>query len=302
MQIPEALKKGDTIAIATTARYVLAQEIQAAIITIETNGFKAQLSETIYAQENQFGGSDYERIAGLQHLLDNPEIKAIWFARGGYGTARIVDSLDFGQLVKSPKWLIGFSDLTVLLNHVYQQYSIVTLHAPMAMQADSNHILYNQNDISDCFKIITGNAVNYPLPSHSLSKPGNCEGTLVGGNLSVLCSVIGTESFPDTKGKILFLEDLDEYLYHIDRMVLNLKRNGFLENLSGLIVGGMNDMNDNAIKFGKSAEEILLEHTQDYNYPKYFGFSAGHCVPNHPLIIGDKVKIENNTLFLKAFN
>lgn len=300
MQIPPSLVKGDTIAIASTARFVLPEEIKSAIETIEKQGFNVQLSDTVYTQNNQFGGTDLERLNGLQKLLDNPSIKAIWFARGGYGTVRIIDQLNFGKFAEQPKWLIGFSDLTVILNHVLQNYNIASLHAPMAMQSDSSNTLYNAKDIDTVFDVIKGKLVTYDLKPNSLNTPGNCEGIVVGGNLSVLYGLVGTSSFPDTNGKILFLEDLDEYLYHIDRMVVNLKRNGVFDNLAGLIVGGMTDMNDNTIPFGSTAEEIILAHTQSYEYPKYFGFNAGHCVPNQPLIIGSAIKIENNTLFLKA--
>jgi muramoyltetrapeptide carboxypeptidase len=300
MQIPNPLKKGDTIAIATAARYIIPQEIAAAIETIKKRGFNVVLSDTLYAQKGQFGGSDQERTIGLQQLLDNPDVKAIWFARGGYGTVRIIDELNFDNFSQHPKWLIGFSDLTVLLNHVAQNCTIATLHAAMAMQADSSNVLYNTKDIDSIFDIIGGGKVSYSMPSHNLNVNGKCNGQLVGGNLSVLYSLIGTPSFPDMSEKILFLEDLDEYLYHIDRMIVNLKRNGVFNNLAGLIVGGMTDMNDNTIPFGSTAEKIISEHTQSFNFPKYFGFNAGHCVPNQPIIIGSEVKIENNTLFLKA--
>jgi muramoyltetrapeptide carboxypeptidase len=300
MQIPKSLVKGDTIAIATTARFVIDDEIAAAIKTIEKQGFKFLLSDTVYAQNNQFGGTDQQRVSGLQDLLDNPKVNATWFARGGYGTVRIIDQLNFDTFSQDPKWLIGFSDLTVLLNHVQQKIEIASLHAPMAMQADSKNALYRAQDIQSIFDIITGKQISYNLEPNVLNVPGNCNGILVGGNLSVLYSLVGTSSFPDMNGKILFLEDLDEYLYHIDRMIVNLKRNGVFDNLAGLIIGGMTDMNDNTIPFGNTAEEIILAHTQSYTYPKYFGFNAGHCVPNLPLIIGSQVKIENNTLFLKA--
>lgn len=300
MQLPPSLVKGDTIAIATTARFVIPNEIAAAIETIKKRGFNVVLSDVVYAQHNQFGGNDHERASGLQKLLDNPEVKAIWFARGGYGTARIIDQLNFHFFSKQPKWLIGFSDLTVLLNHVAQNYDVASLHGAMAMQVDTSNALFNAQDIDSIFDIITGKSIAYSMPLHNLNVTGNCEGHLVGGNLSVLFSLLGTPSFPDLNGKILFLEDLDEYLYHIDRMLINLKRNGALNHLAGLIIGGMTAMNDNTVPFGSSAENIILEHTQSFEYPKYFGFNAGHCVPNQPLIIGSQVKIENNTLFLKA--
>ena len=300
MQHPLALVKGDTIAIASTARFVLPHELESAIKTIENKGYKSVLSESVYAQYHQFGGTDQERIRGLQLLMDDPMVKAIWFARGGYGTARIIDQLNFDKFIEHPKWLIGFSDLTVLLNHVCQNYDITCLHAPMAMQCDSGNILHHAKDIDLIFDILTGKSLSYDFKPHPLNIPGNCTGNLVGGNLSVLYSLLGTASFPYTNGKILFLEDLDEYLYHIDRMVLNLKRNGVFNHLAGLIVGGMTDMNDNAVPFGSTAEQIILEHTREFKFPKYFGFDAGHGIPNQPLIIGSEGIIKNNTLFLKA--
>ena len=231
-------------------------------------------------------GSDEDRAADMQRMLDDPDINAILCARGGYGTVRIIDKLDFSEFVKHPKWLCGFSDITVLHAHINQNYGVATLHSSMPLSMKNlaeDHVQYNSILVS-----LKGELPSYNFISHELNRKGEFEGEVVGGNLSVLYSILGSDSDVNTDGKILFLEDLDEYLYHIDRMIMNLKRNGKLSNLKGLIVGGMSDMNDNTIPFGKSAVEIIREAVKEYDYPVCFNFPAGHIEDNRALILGKK--------------
>jgi muramoyltetrapeptide carboxypeptidase len=242
----------------------------------------------LFSDEHQYAGTDSQRWADLQMMLDDPSIKAILFARGGYGTVRIVDKLDLTRFSRSPKWLIGFSDITVLHSHLHQHVKTETIHAPMAINFPKSpaHVLEKLHTL------LTGGQISYEIPSHLYNRIGKVKGELVGGNLSLLYSMSGTESDLHTRGKILFLEDLDEYLYHVDRMMMNLKRTGKLKGLKGLIVGGMSDMRDNAIPYGKTAEEIILEAVKEYDYPLCFGFSAGHVEENVPLILGRKISLE----------
>jgi muramoyltetrapeptide carboxypeptidase len=289
---PEYLKAGDVVLIVSTARKVNKHEIKPAIDLLTSWGLSVQTGKNLYKSYHQFAGTDEERTADLQRALNSKTAKAILFARGGYGTVRITDGLDWKRFVKNPKWLIGFSDLTVLHSHIHRHGMVQTLHAPMAFNlpsqnASCQHVLK---------ETLFGSPLRYSLSKlppnlEKLNRKGKAKGRLVGGNLSVLYSVLGSASDIETDGKILFLEDLDEYLYHVDRMMMNLKRNGKLKNLAGLIVGGMNDMKDNEIPFGKTAEEIIREAVEEYAYPVFFGFPAGHLPSNYPLILGSEVTL-----------
>lgn len=296
MNKPENLKKGDQVAIVSTARKISLKEIEPAIALLKSWGLKAVVGKTIGASENQFAGSDDLRISDFQMMLDNPEIKAIWCARGGYGTVRIIDHLNFIAFKKHPKWIVGFSDVTVFHSHIHK-LGFETLHSPMPIDIEKQ----SQEAISCLRKALFGE--DYEIfynTQNSMSKPGIAEGQLVGGNLSMLYSLCGSPSAIDTDGKILFIEDLDEYLYHIDRMLQNLKRNGMLQNLSGLIVGGMDAMRDNTKAygfktdnpFGKTANEIIAEAVTEYDFPVCFDFPAGHHTNNRTLFFGREVKLE----------
>ena len=219
-------------------------------------------------------------------MLDNPKIKEIWCARGGYGSVRMVDLLDFSNFKNNPKWIIGYSDVTVLHSHLHQ-LGFETLHAQMPVSIETKTAACVQSIKSSLF----GNNTNITIPSEVFNVTGNAKGVLVGGNLSILYSLCGSSSSISTKGKILFIEDLDEYLYHIDRMLQNLKRNGMLDQLEGLIIGGMTQMHDNDISFGQSTEEIVLSICDDYNYPIVFNFPAGHIKDNRALILGRKAEL-----------
>ena len=286
MTEPPFLKPGSTIGIVATARKLTWEEVEPTVGLLADAGFKVRTGQRMFGAENQYSGSDEDRAADMQRMLDDPEVNAILCARGGYGTVRIIDKLNFSEFVKHPKWLCGFSDITVLHAHINQNFGIATLHSSMPLSMKDlpeDHV-----QISTLIDSLKGELPSYDFPSHPLNRNGEMEGEVLGGNLSVLYSILGSRSDIKTDGKILFLEDLDEYLYHIDRMMMNLKRNGKLAELRGLIIGGMSDMRDNTIPFGKSATEIIREAVEEYDYPVCFNFPAGHIDDNRALILGKK--------------
>lgn len=287
MICPPFLKKGDKIGIVAPARKITKDELTTALEIIESKGYIAVYNDDLFADYNQFAGNSFERASYLQMMLDDNEIKAIMFARGGYGTVKIIDLIDFSGFVNNPKWLIGYSDITVILNHIASNFGIMSLHASMPINFGSNTDI----SISYLYDIIEGKRSSVTFSYGELSRTGNADGILLGGNLSVLYSIMGSSSFPDTNKTILFIEDLDEYLYHIDRMMMGLKRAGLLKNLAGLIIGGMSDMNDNEVPYGLTAEQIIREAVDDYHFPVYFGYPAGHLNNNLPLIIGARVSV-----------
>ena len=286
---PQFLEEGDTIGLVATARKLTWEEAEPAIGMLADAGIKVRTAQRMFGAENQFAGSDEDRTADMQRMLDDPDVKAILCVRGGYGTVRILDQLDFREFQKHPKWVCGFSDITALHTHINQNFGVATIHSSMPLSMkdlDSNH-----NQFSTLIGSLKGELPGYEFKPHRLNRTGEMEGQIVGGNLSVIYSVLGSISDINTDGKILFLEDLDEYLYHIDRMMVNLKRNGKLTNLKGLVIGGMSDMNDNTIPFGKTAEEIIREAVQEFDYPVCFNFPAGHIEDNRALIFGKKAAI-----------
>lgn len=287
--MPEYLKKGDTVGILATARKIDLATLQPGIKLLESWGLKAVIGKTIGKEQNQLAGADWQRATDFQEMLDNPNIKAIWAAKGGYGTVRIVDRINFENFKKNPKWIVGFSDVTVLHSHI-NNMDIGTLHAIMAISAKSA----SPEAIESLRKALFGEKLEYKIPPHSFNKPGNAIGELVGGNLSVLYSIQGSDSAVDMNGKILFLEDLDEYLYHIDRMMINLKRNGSLKGLKGIVIGGMTSMNDNDIPWGSDALQIIQDIVKDLNIPVAYNFPAGHIKDNRALILGKTVTLEVN--------
>ncbi len=255
---------------------------------IKDFGFEAVYDDNLFDVDRQFAGDDEIRTDLFQRMLDDEEVKAIISARGGYGSVRVVDRLNFEKFSQQPKWIIGYSDITVFHNHITRNVKVQTLHATMLLNFKEN----SKEALNGLFEVLEGKSPEYIIPVHPLNKTGVSRGILCGGNLSVLYSLMGSKSFPETKGKILFLEDLDEYLYHIDRMMMGLKRAGVLESLAGLIVGGMTEMNDNEIPFGRTAKEIVSEAVSEYDYPVCFRFPAGHINDNRPLIIGAEVELE----------
>jgi muramoyltetrapeptide carboxypeptidase len=289
MQTPPELIQGDKIAIIATARKISQKEIKPAVELLTKWGFETVFGRNLFREYNQFAGTDKERSEDLQWALDDENIKAILIARGGYGTVKVIDSIDFSRFVQKPKWIIGYSDVTVLHLHIHKNFSIETLHATMPINFPENGA--EDSSLISLKKAITSDELSYVFPSFPLNREGEAEGILIGGNLSIIYSLSATESDINTDGKILFIEDLDEYLYHIDRMMMNLKRSGKLTNLAGLIVGGMSEMNDNTIPYGKTAEEIVYEAVAEYSYAVCFQFPAGHIAENNALILGRNVKI-----------
>lgn len=288
MITPTYLKRGDKIGIVATARKISKEELQPAIDILYSWGLEVVLSKNLFNTDNQYSGTDDERADDLQMMLDDSSVKAIISARGGYGTIRIIDKLDFTSFQKSPKWIIGYSDITVLHSHIHN-FGIETIHATMPI-----NFTKNEEATESLRKVLFGEIINYKIESHPLNRKGIAEGEIVGGNLSLLYALSGSDSDIDTKGKILFIEDLDEYLYHIDRMMMQLKRAGKLDNLAGLIVGGMTEMKDNLIPFGKTAEQIIIDVIKEYNYPVCFNFPAGHIDRNLAIIMGRNVKLTVN--------
>lgn len=298
MKIPPYLKKGDTVAIICTARKFMPEEAKPAIDLLESWGLKAKLGRTIGLDSCQLGGTDVERAADLQEMMDDENIKAIWCARGGYGTVRIIDLLDFAKFQQNPKWIMGFSDVTVLHSHL-NTLGIASLHSIMPYTVPRA-----PESVKETFKkALFGENLEYVIPSKSYDLKGNAKGELVGGNISILYSLLGSKSSINTKDKILFIEDLDEYLYHIDRMMYNLKRNGYFENAKGIIVGSMRDMHDNEIPFGQNEVQIITAIAKEYQIPIAFEFCAGHQKDNRTLILGSQVEFEVNDKEIKlAFN
>lgn len=284
--VPPYLKKGDTVLIIATARKISDEELNPTIAILNSWGLVAELAPNLFKSHHQFSGSDSERTEDLQWALDHKTAKAILIARGGYGTLRIIDNVEFEAFKKNPKWLIGYSDVTVLHSHL-QSIGIVSLHATMPV----NFLKHEEATLS-IKKLLFNERVEYIIPIHPLNKSGYAEAEVIGGNLSLLYALSGSPSEVDFSNKILFIEDLDEFLYHVDRMMLQMKRSRKLKNLAGLIVGGMSDMKDNSISFGKNAEEIIHDAVSEFNYPVCFNFPAGHIDENMALYLGEKGHLE----------
>jgi len=288
MITPAYLKKGDKIAIVSPARSITFEEVHPAIRFFQRHGLEVVLGSYVFNRQHQFAGSDEQRRRDFQHMLDDDSIRAIVCSRGGYGTMRILDDLDFTKFCAKPKWIVGYSDITVFHTHISRQFGIESLHAAMPVNIRD---MQQDETLQTLVNALFGKKITYSYPMTALSREGHAEGVLTGGNLSILYSLMGSVSEPDTTGKILFLEDLDEYLYHIDRMMMNLKRAGKLTKLKGLIVGGMNRMNDNAIPYGSTANEIIADAVKTYKFPVCFDFPAGHQPTNLALIMGRKVSL-----------
>lgn len=253
--------------------------------TLVTWGYKVKAGKTLGGvQQNYFSGTDAERLADLQAMMDDPKVTAILCGRGGYGVSRIIDALDFKQFKKHPKWIIGFSDITVLHAHLNTVVKTASIHAPMAGAFNDGG---SDNEwVQSLRKALKGQLTNYSCGAHALNQLGKAQGHLIGGNLSLLVHLIGTASAIKTKGKILFIEDIGEHVYQVDRMFLQLKRAGLLEGLAGLIIGGFTDMEDTTVPFGKNVQAALAEHLAEYKYPICFDFPVSHAKENYALKIG----------------
>ena len=281
------LKQGSKVAIAAPARCVTTEEMKYAIQWLEEKGFIPEYDDRLFAVHHIFAGEDNFRAAVFQEYIDNEDIDAIWIARGGYGSIRIIDKLDFTHFLRHPKWIIGFSDGTVLHGKL-SRLGVPSLHAAMLFYFANKTLEAKQS----LFDALMGKPLHYEIPSNPLNRLGKMEGEIVGGNLSVLMGMNGSNIFPETDGKILFIEEVDEYIYHIDRMMRALKRAGKLAHLKGLIVGGLTQIHDNAHPFGQTAEEVIAEVVSEYDYPVCFGFPAGHFDDNRPLFFGLKSRME----------
>lgn len=270
------LKPNSTIAIAATARHIDLASINLATKIFESWGLKVVLSKYLFEQHHAFAGTDEQRADALQELINNDEINAIVIARGGYGTVRIIDKIDFTQFIKKPKIIAGFSDVTVLHAHINQNFGIKTLHSCMPITMQGNY--FNELTIQSFKDALFGKTIHYQFAQHALNNCHPLEGELVGGNLSVLYSLLGSKSQLNLTNKILFIEDIGEYFYHIDRMMQGIDRAGMFKNLKGLLVGGMNDMNENAppFAFNQSCYQIINDVISKYNIPVFYGFPAGH--------------------------
>jgi muramoyltetrapeptide carboxypeptidase len=293
---PPYLKEGDKVAITCPAKK-LPVPLTAAIKLLGSWGLKVITGDTVRASWNQFAGTDEQRTADFQQFLDDSSVKAIFAARGGYGTIRIIDALDFSGFRADPKWIIGFSDITVLHSHIQARYGVQSIHGQMPLTIpDGSRI-----SLETLRKALFNEPFGYQYESSSKNREGEASGILTGGNLTLLQMMSGSVSEQEYEGKILFLEDVGEYLYSIDRMIISLKRAGKLARLKGLVVGGFTDLKDNDTPFGQTAEEIIMSHVDEYAYPVCFNFPAGHIADNRALIFGRKVhlKVENSLVSLK---
>ena len=276
MNTPAPLRKGDSVMLAATARKVSPAEIQPAVSLFEQWGLNVVVPQDLFEQSNQFAGTDQHRAELFQAGLDNPDIKAIIICRGGYGTVRMVDKLNFSRFAANPQWIVGFSDVTVLHSHIQRNFGIPTLHATMPIDIPSTDNYQEYPSLVTLRNHLFGLPVEHQFLSPELFRAGTASAPVVGGNLSILYSLLGSNSDIDTRGKILMIEDLDEYLYHIDRMLQALRRSGKLEGLAGLVVGQMSDMHDNAVPFGATAQEIIWDAVSAYSYPVAFNAPFGH--------------------------
>lgn len=283
--LPSYLKKGDTVLVIATARARSEQQIKPAIEILSSWGLKVETGKQVYKKHNQFAGTDKERAQDLQWALDHKTAKAILIAGGGYGTLRIIDLINFEKFRKNPKWIMGYSDTTVIQSRL-TKLKIASIHGTMAFQFTKN-----EEATLSLRNLLFGEKLEYQIPKSNLNRMGSAEAEVVGGNLSLIYALSGSVDDISTKNKILFIEDLDEQLYHIDRMILQLKRSGKLKDLKGLVVGGMSDMKDNAVPFGKTAEEIIKDAVKEYSYPVCFNFPAGHIEKNMALYFGKKARL-----------
>jgi len=293
---PPYLKKGDKIAIVCPAKK-LPKRIDYAVSLLESWGLEVISGESVYASHHQFAGTDKLRTADIQHFLDDPSVKAIICGRGGYGAIRIIDQLNFSTFVDQPKWFIGFSDVTVLLSHIIAKTATQCMHAQMPYTFDES----TPEALSSLKKALFGEQQSYEYVSTFSNQPGNAQGVLIGGNLTLLTMLQGSASEMDFDNKILFLEDVGEQEFSIDRMLRMLKRAGKLKNLSGLIIGAFNEIEEEKISFGQTADEVIFDIVKEYDYPVCFNFPTGHIENNLAMVLGAEVAltVEKNNVYFK---
>jgi muramoyltetrapeptide carboxypeptidase len=288
---PPYLQPGDIIGIVCPAGAMPVERVSECIRVLnEEWGFRTKAGSTVGRQFNYFSGTDEERLNDFQQMLDDDEVKAVLCARGGYGMTRIIDRISFKKFKKNPKWIIGFSDITVLHSHLYSDYYISSLHAPMA--AAFNEEGYNNVFVQSLRNALEGRKAKYNCDQHEFNRKGEAIGELIGGNLALLAHLIGTDSDIKTRGRILFIEDIGEYLYNIDRMMYQLKRSGKLSKLAGLVIGGFTEMKDTTQPFGQTVYEIIRDIVREYDYPVCFGFPVSHGKENYALKIGVGYKLK----------
>ena len=290
IKVPHYLKAGDTIAITCPAGYMPLEKAAACIATLQHWGYKVLVGRTLGSNsENYFSANDETRTSELQSMLDDRSVNAILFGRGGYGMSRIIDKLNFSKFKKHPKWLIGFSDITVMHTHLLANYNIASMHAPMAAAFNDGE---NHNEyITSLHDSLEGKKALYECAPHPYNVHGKAKGILIGGNLTLLAHVIGTDSDFDTEDKILFLEDIGEYIYNADRLLLQLKRSGKFKKIAGIVLGGFTDMKDTERPFGKTIDEVLKDATHTFKCPVCFHFPVSHEKENVALKIGLKYQL-----------
>lgn len=289
--IPPYLKKGDEVAIISPSFAIDEDKLQSAVPLLESWGLKVRTGTNVLRREGPFAGSDEERLADLQAVTTDTSIKAVFFSRGGYGMLKIIDRVDFPVLRKHPKWFIGFSDITVLHLWLNTIYGVVSVHGEMPLNYN------NPSKSPETFSSLHGLLFGLPVDISwrgEVIRPANAEGEIVGGNLSLIFSLIGTKGEPDTTGKILFIEDVGEYYYHIDRIMTSLKLAGKLERLAALVVGGMNKMQETSVPWGKSHQEIISDVVSGYDYPVFYDFPSGHIDDNRAFYIGKRAIITSD--------
>ncbi len=288
MIYPPKIESGDVIGIVAPAGRLEQNVVAQAVTRIEKMGYRVKIGRYLHEYHYNFSSSDENRLYDLQDMLDDESVKGIVCTRGGYGMIRIVEHLDFTKFRQSPKWIVGFSDITVL-HAAIQKEGIASIHGPMT----KSFLNYTDTgvDIDVLFSFLQGESPEYRINSYPVNITGKASGTLVGGNLSILHALRGTPFGFNPEGKILFLEDISEYLYHLDRMLYSFKLGGVFEKISGLVIGQFTDMKDNEIPFGETIEEMILKHVKDYGYPVAFNFPSGHIETNFPLILGDFVEL-----------
>lgn len=284
---PPYLKKGDKIAITCPAKK-LPNPMADAITLLQSWGLEVVLGDTVEASFHQFAGDDDFRAADMQRFIDDDSIKAIIAARGGYGTVRMIDKVDFSRFAQNPKWLIGFSDITLLHTHLFTNYGAQTIHGQMPVNIPDA----SKHSIDTLRRALFGEELSYEFTTHDTNKSGEATGVIVGGNLSLLVAAAGSVSDLDYNNKILFIEDVGEYLYSVDRMLRMLGRAGKLKNLAGLVVGGFTDIKDNDIPFGQTVSQIVMDIVKGYDYPVCFDFPAGHIPDNNSLVLGREVGLQ----------
>ena len=289
---PENLKKGDTVCIIAPAGNVKPAYVNKGIALLESWGLHAKLGKNLYKQDATFAGTDSERLADLQEALDDPNTKAIWCARGGYGAVRIIDAVDWSGFKKHPKWLIGFSDITVLHNALHN-LGYESMHALMPISLSTDRPIRRAKPIASLYDALFGSPLNYEITSSPFNKKGRAKGQVVGGNLAIVYSLLQSNLTLDCTDKILFLEEVGEYHYAVDRMLISLRRAGYFEHCKGLVIGGMSMKKDDP-DFGKTVEGIVLDACKAYDFPIIFDFPAGHIVDNRVVLLGRNATIESN--------